>query len=103
VATKPPSPARCILGLIAGFALGGIVLMPVAVLSFSFLFERFTANQTYGFIAVYVLGALLAIWGVWRIRARTDFVSGLITGAAAGLLGLSALCNVLVSGLGTMR
>jgi len=34
---------------------------------------------------------------------RLDFVSGLMTGGAASFLGVTALCNALAGGLGSMH
>lgn len=103
MATKSPQQGRFVGGLIAGFLLGALVLMPAAVLTATFVFERFTANENYAFIAVYAVGIALGVWAVALGRARIDFISGLVGGIAAGLLGLGALCQVLIGGLGTMH
>jgi hypothetical protein len=89
--------------LIGGFAVGGIVLMPGAVLTMTYLFGRLHMNGNYSFIPVYALALGLGFWAIVLARARVDFSSGFVAGAAAGLLGLSALCNALLSGLGTMH
>jgi len=104
VATKNPQQGRFIGGLIAGFAVGGVIVMPAAVLTSMLVFSRFSnANPNFAFIAVYVLGIVLGISALGLARARIDFTSGFVGGIAAGLLGLAALCNVLVGGLGNMR
>lgn len=103
VASKSPQHGRFIGGLIAGFLLGALVLMPVAVLIATFVFERFTANENYAFMAVYAVGIALGVWALALGRAQIDFISGLVGGLAAGLLGLGALCQVLIGGLGTMH
>lgn len=104
VAAKHPQQGRFIGGLIAGFAIGGVVLMPVAVLTSVLVFNRFSnANPNLAFIAVYVLGVALGLWALALVRSRVDFTSGFVGGIAAGLLGLTALCNVLLGGLGNMR
>ena len=77
-------------------------MMPFLVIMVITIFNRFNANPEYGFILVYLLGALLGAYALWRIR-RVDFVAGFLTGSAAGLLGLSALCNMMLGGLGNMR
>ena len=103
MAAKSPQQGAFIGGLIAGFAVGGIVLMPAAVIAAMLVFQSFTANQNYAFIAVYALALALGLWAVALGRARIDFISGFVAGGAAGLLGLTALCNVLVGGMGGMR
>lgn len=103
VATKSPQQGAFIGGLIGGFAVGGVVLMPAAVIVAMLVFQRFTANQNYAFIAVYALGAALGLWALALGRKRIDFISGFVAGGAAGLLGLTALCNVLIGGMGGMR
>jgi hypothetical protein len=57
----------------------------------------------YGFIGDYVLGLFLGILAIQLIRVRLDFVSGLMTGGAASFLGVTALCNTLAGGLGSMH
>jgi hypothetical protein len=104
VATKSPQQGGFIGGLIAGFALGGVVVMPAAVLTAMLVFTHFSnANPNWAFIAVYVLGVALGIWALALVRSRIDFISGFVGGIAAGLLGLTALCNVLLGGFGNMR
>jgi hypothetical protein len=102
VAAKNPQQGRFIGGLIAGFAVGGVVLMPAAVLTSTYVFSR-SSNANLAFIVVYVLGIVLGIWALVLVRARIDFASGFVAGIAAGLLGLTALCNVLLGGLGNMH
>ena len=103
MAAKNPQHGRFIGGLVAGFVLGAFVLMPAAVLTATLVFERLTRNENYAFIAVYAVGIALGLWAVALGRARIDFISGFAGGAAAGLLGLGALCQVLIGGLGTMH
>ncbi len=76
--------------------------MPAAVLTATYVFSR-SSNPNLAFVVVYVLGVALGIWALVLARARIDFTSGFVGGIAAGLLGLTALCNVLLSGLGTMH
>jgi hypothetical protein len=89
--------------LFAGFAIGGFIAMPVIVITASTVSNTINRNPAYVFIFVYVLGALLGAFALWRIRLHLDFVTGFIGGAAAGLLGLGALCNVILGGLGNMH
>ncbi len=86
-----------------GIAVGGFVVMPLAVLLAATIGERFTSNAAYGFAVIYVGGFALGVWGVALARRRIDFMSGLVTGSAAGLLGLTALCNAIIGGLGNMH
>ncbi len=82
--------------MIVGFAIGGIVLMPIAVLSVVSLFNRFSGNASLGFIAIYALALGLGAWAAVLMRRRVDLLSGFVAGASAGLFGLTALCNSLV-------
>jgi hypothetical protein len=100
MASRTPAPGQFIGGLIAGFAIGGIVLMPIAVIAMAVNFNRSSANTNLGFILIYVLAAILGVWGIARIVVHLNFLSGLIAGAAAGLLGLTAICQLVMSGLG---
>jgi hypothetical protein len=104
VASKAPTPRGLFIGgLFAGFAVGGFVLVPIVVLMASVAFSHVSTSPAYVFVAVYVLAALLGGLAFWRIRLHLDFLSGFLGGAAAGLLGLGALCNVMLGGLGNMR
>ena len=100
---KHNQPTSFIAGLTAGFLIGALVLTPIAILTLAYLFSRSNANQSIGFIIIYVLGAALGLWGLWLTKMRVGFVSGLIMGGSAGLLGLTAVCNVIVGGLGNMH
>lgn len=103
MAAKGPTPGLFVGGLLAGFAVGGFVVMPVIVFAGSAVFNRINPNPVYIFVCVYLLGALLGGFALWRIRLHLDFLTGFLGGAAAGLLGLGALCNVILGGLGNMR
>jgi hypothetical protein len=99
MASRTPAPGQFIGGLIAGFAVGAIVLMPIAVIAMAVIFNR-SPNPNLGFILIYVLAAILGAWGILRIVVRLNFLAGFIAGAAAGLLGLSAICQLVLGGLG---
>ena len=104
MASKAPNPGLFIGGLIAGFVVGGFIAMPTIVLAGSAIANGVKgSNPVYVFVLVYVLGALLGAFALGRIRMHLDFLTGFIGGAAAGLLGLGALCNVMLSGLGNMH
>ncbi|MGC1381209.1 MAG: hypothetical protein WA814_09355 [Candidatus Baltobacteraceae bacterium] len=96
MAAKIPSPGLFIAGLVAGLALGAFVLMPVAVLTMVGIFNRLNANPNLGFLVIYALVVGLGAWGLWLVRARIGFLSGFMIGSAAGLLGLTALCNSII-------
>ena len=77
--------------------------MPMLVLAGSIAFNKIRSSPAYAFIFVYVLSAVLGGFALWRVRVRLDFLAGFLGGAAAGLLGLGALCNAALGGLGNMR
>ena len=103
MAIQTPSPGQFIFGLAIGAAIGGFVAMPIAVLAMSLIFNSLHVSPAYAFIVIYVIGGGLGAWGLWRSRKAVDFVNGFVIGSAAGLLGLAALCNVLLGGLGNMH
>jgi len=100
--TNSPSTGAFIGGLLVGVILGGVMSLLVTLLLLAAL-SRFSVNPVYGFIGDYALGVLYGILAIRSIRARLDFVSGLTTGGAASFLGVTALCNTLVGGLGSMH
>jgi hypothetical protein len=102
LATNSPSIGSFIGGLFVGVILGGVASLLVTLLLLEAL-SRFSVNPVYGFVGVYALGVLFGILALRLIRARLDFVSGLATGGAASFLGVTALCNTLLGGLGSMR
>lgn len=79
------------------------MLVPGIVLTLSVAFNHLNTNPALLFVAVYVFAGLLGGFAFWRIRLRLDFLAGFLGGAAAGLLGLGALCNVMLGGLGNMH
>jgi hypothetical protein len=98
VATKGPRTGPFIGGLIAGFVVGGLILTPIAFFTAAFAFNKL--NASYVFVSIYVLAFVLGGFAFWRIRVGLDFLSGFLTGVAAGLLGLAGLCNIVIGGLG---
>lgn len=80
-------------------AVGAIVLMPLCVITATYLvnLSKTNANPKYGFIPIYVLALALGGWGLTLAVSRLNFFSGLLVGAAGGLLGLTALCNAFIS------
>lgn len=100
MASRTPAPGQFIGGLIAGFAVGAVVLMPTAVIAMAVIFNRSSTNTNLGFVLIYVLAAILGVWGIVRIVVQLNFLAGFIAGSAAGLLGLSAICQLVLGGLG---
>ena len=102
MAANSPSTGAFVGGLFVGIILGAVASLLVTVVLVEAL-ARFSVNAIYGFIGDYVLGLFLGILAIQMIRVRLDFVSGLMTGGAASFLGVTALCNTLAGGLGSMR
>jgi len=102
LAAKSASIGAFVGGLFVGVIVGGIASLAVTLLLVGAL-ARFSVSAGYGFVGVYALGVLFGILALRLIRARLDFVSGLATGGAASFLGVTALCNTLLGGLGSMR
>jgi hypothetical protein len=102
LATNSPSTGAFIGGLFVGIILGGVASLAVT-LGLVGALARFSVNPVYAFAGVYALGVLFGILAIRLIRVRLDFASGLTTGGAASFLGVTALCNTLVGGLGSMH
>jgi len=114
LATNSPSTGAFIGGLFVGVILGGVLSLLVTLLLAGAValvdsglqsahLARFSLKPEYGFIGDYALGVAFGILAIRLIRARLDFASGLMTGFAASFLGVSALCNALMGGLGSMH
>jgi hypothetical protein len=102
LAANSPSTGAFVGGLFVGIILGAVASLLVTIVLVEAL-ARFSVNAIYGFIGDYVLGLFLGILAIQMIRVRLDFVSGLMTGGAASFLGVTALCNTLAGGLGSMH
>jgi hypothetical protein len=100
---KTPSTGQFIGGLIAGFVLGGVLLMPIAVFGLMAFFAGLGLSDGLAFLVTYAVGAAIGFVGAWLSRVRRGFVCGLLIGLAAGLLGLTALCNVIAGAFGGIR
>jgi hypothetical protein len=102
LATNSPSTGAFIGGVFVGVILGGVASLLVTLLLGGAV-ARFSVNPVYGFVGVYALAAYFGFLAIRFIRARLDFASGLMTGFAASFLGVTALCNSLLGGLGSMH
>jgi hypothetical protein len=104
-----PSIGAFIGGFFVGIILGGVASFVVTMGVVGVVgvvgthLARFSVNPVYAFVVVYALGFLFGILAIRLIRVRLDFVSGLATGGAASFLGVTALCNTLLGGLGSMH
>jgi hypothetical protein len=100
--TNSPSTGAFIGGFFLGVILGGVASLFVTLLLVEIL-ARFSVSPVYGFVGVYALAVFFGILAIRLVRARLDFVSGLTIGGAASFLGVTALCNTLAGGLGSMH
>lgn len=100
---KSPEVGLFVAGLAAGFVSGAILVFVVFLLITVALSRVVHNNDAYGFIVIYILGASLGVWAIRLLLSRIDLMSGLVTGGAAGFLGLGVVCNVVLSGLGNMH
>jgi len=106
LATNSPSTGAFVGGIFVGIILGGVASFVVTLGIVAVVgahFARFMVNPAYAFLGVYALGVLFGIVAIRLIRVRLDFLSGLATGGAASFLGVTALCNTLLGGLGSMH
>jgi hypothetical protein len=102
VAAKTPLPDKFVLGLVVGSVVGGFVLTPLTVLLAAAIDVH--GATPYLFAVGYVAGFVLGFWAFALSRKQINFFSGFVAGAAAGLLGSTALCNANgFSGLGNMH
>lgn len=112
--TNSPSPGAFIGGFFLGVILGGVASLFVTLLLDGAValidsglqsahLARFSVSPVYGFVGVYALAVFFGFLAIRFIRARLDFASGFMTGFAASFLGVTALCNSLVGGLGSMH
>ena len=102
MATNSPSTGAFIGGVFVGVILGGVASLLVTLLLDGAV-ARFSVNPVYGFVGVYALAVFFGFLAIRLIRVRLDFASGLMTGFAASFLGVTALCNSLLGGLGSMH
>jgi amino acid transporter len=95
-----------VIGLILGLGVGGTVL---TLLSFAIVagLTQLLSPRAQGdswvlfFAAIPALG--LGWWAVVLSRSAINFFSGALIGLAAGMLGGTALCAVMVGGLSDMH
>jgi hypothetical protein len=105
---NPPEPeppvaiGAFIAGIVVGLPVGSIAILLILATVFAILGGA--TYQEFPFIFNYVvgLGALIgAIFAV--VRMRLNFWLGLWIGAAAGSLGATALCNLIVGAPGPLH
>jgi hypothetical protein len=108
VSQQPPvktDVTALVIGLVVGLLLGGSVVTLILFLLFGVAMDQ--AAKTNGpaltFILEYVVAVLLGVGAAVALRRSVGFGSGLLLGLAAGLLGGTALCNVLAGGLNNMH
>ena len=95
--TDTPSVGVTIAGVIVGLVIGSTGL---TLLTFFILASALQNVSLVAWIACYVVGVAVGVGGIFLMRRRAGFWSGFVLGAGIGLLGGTALCNVMVSGLG---
>jgi hypothetical protein len=83
--------------VIVGLVIGSTAL---TLLTFFILASALQKASAAAWIACYVIGVAIGIGGIFFMRRRAGFWSGFVLGTGIGLLGGTALCNVMVSGLG---
>jgi hypothetical protein len=103
VATMPQGPqvGPMIIGIVVGMGLGGTVLffcvlLVIGVLSATMGGRANDVSTQIAFVIAYIVAAGAGLWGVLLARKAVNFLAGLIIGLAAGLLGSSALCNLII-------
>ena len=94
-----------IIGLVVGLFLGGSVLTLILFLVFGLAVDQVQKTNGLGlaFILEYVAAVFIGIGAALALRRRVGIISGLLLGLAAGLLGGTALCNVIAGGLNNMH
>jgi hypothetical protein len=107
VAQSPkPSAGPLVAGIVTGLVAGSTVFFLVVFLvSVAILSSLHQDRQVPVLVACYVIAVALGAWGLVLGRARSNFLVGLLIGGAIGMLGGTALCNVLLAGMsnGAMR
>ena len=97
----PPSAGALIGGIAAGLFAGGIVIWIVTGIIFALIFQAIKAtssNNNLPFILNYVLAVGIGASSIF-LRNRNWFMMGFLIGACIGMLGSTAVCNVVVTGL----
>lgn len=100
---RPVRTDAFIIGLVVGLLVGGSALALLLFVLFGVALDGVTKNPSLAFILEYVVAILIGLGAAWAVRKNVGFMSGLLVGLSAGLLGGTAFCNVLVGGLNNMH
>lgn len=98
---RPANQNAFVGGLVLGLFAGGIVLAFILFVLFGTTIG--STHIEFAFAAEYLVAILLGVAAMMAVRRYAGFGSGLLVGVAAGLLGGSALCNAVMSGLNNMH
>jgi hypothetical protein len=96
----PPSTGALIGGLAIGLALGGTVAWVIVLIVGAFLSQVISPNSNvlpfiFAYVVALALGSLAII-----VRKQGSLIMGLFIGLSVGMLGGTALCNLVIVGLG---
>ncbi len=105
---EPPKPSAGALigGIVLGLVAGSTLLTFGVFFVIAALFSSSLGNRMWPVFAVgYVVAVAIGAWGLVLGRVRSNFWTGMLIGSAIGMLGGTALCNVLIAGMsnGAMR
>lgn len=101
---QPVNSGALIAGIVVGLLIGGSVLALILFAIFTVVVDRFGKNiEGLAFVFEYIVAILIGVGAMIAVRRSVGFGSGLLVGLAAGLLGGTAICNVLVGGLNNMH
>lgn len=99
----PPNTGALVAGIVVGLFIGGTALALLLFVLFGVTVDKISKNQSLVFVCEYVVAILIGAGALMAVRRSVGFGSGLLVGLAAGLLGGTAFCNVLVGGLNNMH
>lgn len=100
---RPANTGALVAGIVTGLFIGGTVLALLLFVLFGVTVDKVSKNQGLIFVCEYVVAVLIGVGAMIAVRRSVGFGSGLLVGLAAGLLGGTAFCNVLVGGLNNMH
>lgn len=100
---QPTNTGALVAGIVVGLFVGGTALALLLFVLFGVTVDKFSKNQGLAFVCEYVVAVLIGAGALMAVRRNVGFGSGLLVGLAAGLLGGTAFCNVLVGGLNNMH
>lgn len=100
---RPANTGALVAGIVVGLFIGGTVLALMLFVLFGAAADKASKSQALAFVCEYIVALLLGVGALMAVRRNVGFASGLLVGIAAGLLGGTAFCNVLVGGLNNMH